>query len=376
MGEAAMKWSWKLGRLAGITVQVHWTFLILIAWVIAVHAAGGATVSAVIGGVVLVLAVFACVVFHELGHALTARRYGITTRDITLLPIGGVARLERLPEEPRQELAVAAAGPAVNVVIALLLFAVLAAVGVTRTLDDVVLVGGNLVVQLMWINVLLVAFNLLPAFPMDGGRMLRALLAVRLDYAKATRIAAGIGQGMAVLFGFLGLLGGNPFLLFIAVFVYLGAQAEAQQAQTRVALSGVTVREAMMRRFRVLAPSDSLQRAVDELLAGAQQDFPVVEDDRVLGMLVRADLVRVLKEQGSEVRVSDVMREGGISVRGEDDLHDVLSRMRAAGSSSVPVVDGSGLTGLLTLENVGEFLMVSSALRDGEEANLPDDAHT
>ncbi len=371
-----MKWSWKLGRLAGITVQVHWTFLILIAWVIAVHAAGGATVSAVIGGVVLVLAVFACVVFHELGHALTARRYGITTRDITLLPIGGVARLERLPEEPRQELAVAAAGPAVNVVIALLLFAVLAAVGVTRTLDDVVLVGGNLVVQLMWINVLLVAFNLLPAFPMDGGRMLRALLAVRLDYAKATRIAAGIGQGMAVLFGFLGLLGGNPFLLFIAVFVYLGAQAEAQQAQTRVALSGVTVREAMMRRFRVLAPSDSLQRAVDELLAGAQQDFPVVEDDRVLGMLVRADLVRVLKEQGSEVRVSDVMREGGISVRGEDDLHDVLSRMRAAGSSSVPVVDGSGLTGLLTLENVGEFLMVSSALRDGEEANLPDDAHT
>jgi Zn-dependent protease/CBS domain-containing protein len=359
-----MKWSWKLGRISGITVQVHWTFLILIAWVVAVHAARGATVAATVGGIVLVLAVFACVVLHELGHALTARRYGVATRDITLLPIGGVARLERMPEEPRQELAVAVAGPAVNVVIAGVLFVLLAASGVARALDDTVLVGGNLLVQLMWINVVLVLFNLIPAFPMDGGRMLRAVLATRVRYTQATRIAAAIGQGLAVLFGFLGLWSGNPFLIFIAVFVFLGAQAEAQQAQTRSALDGVPVREAMMTRFRALAPTDTLQVAVDELLAGWQQDFPVVEDGRVRGMLVRSDLVQALKERGPQCAIGAIMREDVLTVRSEEPVHAVLTRMRGVGCASVPVVDGDRLEGLLTLENVGEYLMVSAALRD------------
>jgi Zn-dependent protease/CBS domain-containing protein len=363
-----MRWSWKLGRIVGITVQVHWTFLILIAWVVAVHAARGATVGATLRGIVLVLAVFACVVLHELGHALTARRYGVATRDITLLPIGGVARLERMPEDPRQELAVAAAGPAVNVGIAGALFALLAGMGVTRGLDATVLVGGNLLAQLLWVNVVLVAFNLIPAFPMDGGRMLRAVLATRIPYARATRIAATIGQGLAVLFGFLGLFRGNPFLLFIAVFVYLGAQAEAQQAETRSALAGVPVRTAMMTRFRALAPTDPLQVAVDELLAGWQQDFPVVEGGRVRGMLVRADLVRALKAQGPQCAIGEVMREDVFTALPDEPVHAVVTRMRSVGSTSVPVVDGDRLLGLLTLENVGEFLMVSAALRDGGDA--------
>lgn len=362
-----MRWSWKLGHVAGIRIQVHWTFLLIVLWVILVHASRGAGVGEVAAGVLLVLTVFGCVVLHELGHALTARRYGIATRDITLLPIGGVARLERMPDQPAQELIVAAAGPAVNVVIAGLLWSGLAAVGAPLALNETLQVGGNLVGQLLWINVMLVLFNLLPAFPMDGGRMLRAVLAYRMPYVRATRIAAAVGQAMAILLGFGGLLGSNPFLIFIAIFVYLGAQAEAQQAQVRVALAGVTVQDAMMTRFVTLSRTDTLARAVEELLAGAQQDFPVVEEGRVMGILARADLVRAIKERGDGTPVSEVMRKECVAVREGDPLGHALPRLRASACSTAAVLRGDRLVGLLTLENVGEFLMVHAAL-GGERA--------
>lgn len=361
-----MKWSWKLGRVAGIKIQVHWTFLLLIGWVVLVHASRGASAPEVVGGVVLILAVFACVVLHELGHALTAKRFGINTRDITLLPIGGVARLERMPDDPREELLVAIAGPAVNVVIAGLLYVGLLATGALRPVEQVVLVGGNLFMQLMLVNVMLVLFNLLPAFPMDGGRILRGLLATRLDYVRATQIAAAIGQVMAILFGFGGLYLGNPFLIFIAIFVYLGAQAEAQQAQVRFALEGVTVGDAMMTRFRTLTMQDSLGRAVDELLAGAQQDFPVLEGDRIVGLLLRGDLVKAIKEGGRETPVGEAMRRDCVIVGEDDDLHAALTRMRSGKCSSVPVVDTGRLVGLLSLENVGELMMVNAALQGAQ----------
>ncbi|HET7038490.1 MAG TPA: site-2 protease family protein, partial [Gemmatimonadales bacterium] len=288
-----MKGSWALGRIAGIRVQMHWTFLILIAWVVVEHVAAGADPRAVAAGVGLVLAVFGCVVLHELGHALAARRFGISTRDITLLPIGGVARLERMPSQPGQELLVAVAGPAVNVAIAGVLYVVLNATGGMRPVSELALVGGSFLPQLLWVNLFIVGFNLLPAFPMDGGRMLRALLAFRLPYPRATRIAAGAGQLMAVLFGFMGLMGGNPFLLFIALFVYLGAQGEAQQVELRLAIDGVTVGHAMMTRFTALPATATLGDAAQELLAGAQQDFPIVADGgRLVGLLSRAVLVQ------------------------------------------------------------------------------------
>jgi Zn-dependent protease/CBS domain-containing protein len=356
-----MKWSWKLGSVAGIKIQVHWTFLILIAWVVLVHASQGASVSEVVGGVILVLAVFACVVLHELGHALTAKRFGVNTRDITLLPIGGVARLERMPEEPREELLVAVAGPAVNVVIAGVLFAVLAGFGTPTAIGEVAVVGGNLPVQLMWLNLMLVGFNVLPAFPMDGGRILRALLAMRMDYLRATRIAAGIGQMMAIVFGFGGLLMGNIFLLFIAIFVYLGAQAEAQHVQFRVALQGVSIGDAMMTRFRTLAPYDTLDDAVEELLAGAQQDFPVVADGRFVGMLFRNDLVTALKEHGGGKAVADVADTECRTVSANGNLQDALMQLRGGKRSSVPVIRDGQVVGILTLENVGEFMMVQSS---------------
>jgi Zn-dependent protease/predicted transcriptional regulator len=360
-----MKWSWKLGRIAGIKIQVHWTFSILIAWIVLMHALHGADALRVVLGVLLVLAVFACVVLHELGHALTARRFGISTRDITLLPIGGVARLERMPDDPKQELLVAVAGPAVNAVIAGLLFGGLAAAGAMRPASDVAVVGGNVAVQLMWINV----FNLLPAFPMDGGRVLRALLAYRLDYVAATRVAAGVGQGMAVLFGLIGLFS-NPFLVFIAIFVYLGAQAEAQHVETRSALEGVTAGDAMMTEFRSLHADDRLTRAIDELLAGAQQDFPVLKDERLVGLLARNDLVKALKERRGDAAVGDVMNRECFAVAVDEPLHRALSQMRSERSATLPVVRDGSLVGILTLENVGELMMVNSALDGGERGGI------
>ncbi len=282
-----MKWSWKLGRLAGIDVYVHATFLLLIGWVLFAAFAHHGNLGEALGEVAFVLLLFGIIVLHELGHALAARRYGIQTRDITLLPIGGLARLERMPTDPRQELVVALAGPAVNVVLAVGLFLVLAAISDVQELHGDELLSGDFLNRLMWVNVVLVAFNMLPAFPMDGGRVLRALLAMRMDYVQATQIAAGIGQAMAFLFGLLGLIGHNPFLVFIALFVWLGAAQEGSMVEQRSALAGVKVSAAMITHFETLAPDDSLARAVEHVLAGFQHDFPVVREGQVIGMLPR-----------------------------------------------------------------------------------------
>ena len=231
-------WSWKLARIAGIDVYVHATFFMVIAWIALVYWNQNGTVVAVIDGVGYILTLFACVVLHEFGHALTAARYGIRTRDITLLPIGGVARLERMPEVPVQELWVALAGPAVNVVIALLLFVWLQASGNWESADRVGVATGGFLERIMLANVYLVGFNLLPAFPMDGGRALRALLATRMEYTRATSRAALVGQGMAIVFAFIGLQG-NPILIFIALFVWIGAGQEASMTQMKSALAGI-----------------------------------------------------------------------------------------------------------------------------------------
>ena len=224
-----MRWSWKIGKLAGINVYMHATFLLLIIFILLADYLEGHSLAAALWGLAFVLVVFVCIVLHELGHALTARKYGIQTRDIILLPIGGVARLERMPEDPRQELRVALAGPAVNVIIAGALSILLAAAGMPPTLKQMTNLrwtGGHFLTEVAVINLWLAAFNLLPAFPMDGGRVLRALLATRMEYTQATQVAAQIGQGMAFLFGLAGLFY-DPFLLFIALFVWILYRAYA-----------------------------------------------------------------------------------------------------------------------------------------------------
>lgn len=358
-----MKNALQVGTVAGIGIRLHWTFLLLLVGIFAFYLFQGNTVAAALVGVALVVAVFGCVVLHELGHALTARKFDVPTRDITLYPIGGVARLQRIPEEPLREFWIAIAGPAVNVVIAAVLFVLILATGASLSPEAFINPTRNFLGTLMWLNVILVGFNLLPAFPMDGGRVLRSLLATRMDYARATQIAANVGQGMAILFGIVGLVGFNPILLFIALFVYVGAQQEAQQAMMRAVTEGIPVRQAMMTRFSTLRPDDTLATAMDELLAGSDQDFPVVADGRVAGLLTRKRLVSALSEHGRDARVGDLMEAECFEVDDRAMLQEALQKMSDSKCSTVPVVRNGQVVGLLTLENVGELMMISSALK-------------
>jgi Zn-dependent protease len=356
-----MPWSWKLIRIAGIDVYVHATFLMVIAWIALIHWNESQNLAAVIEGVGFILALFACVVLHEFGHALTAARYGIKTRDITLLPIGGLARLERMPDVPLQELWVALAGPAVNVIIAIVLFAWLQASGAWEAVEGIDVTTGAFAERVMVANVFLAGFNLLPAFPMDGGRALRAVLATRMEYTRATQRAAMVGQGMAIFFGFIGLQG-NPMLIFIALFVWIGAGQEASVVQMKSALAGIPLRRAMLTHFRTLTPTSTLGDAVDLLLTGSQQDFPVVANGRVEGMLTRSDLVQALPQRGRTALVADSMRECPVAQASEM-LETVLGRLQGRDCHTLPVLEHGALIGLVTMDNVGEFLMIHAAER-------------
>jgi Zn-dependent protease len=363
-----MPWSLKLIRIAGIDVYVHVTFAMVIAWIALIHWNQSQSLAAVVAGVAFILALFGCVVLHEFGHALTAARYGIRTRDITLLPIGGLARLERMPDIPLQELWVALAGPAVNVVIALVLFAWLQATGGWQAVDGIGVTTGGFAERVMVANVLLAGFNLLPAFPMDGGRALRAFLAMRMEYTRATQRAATVGQGMALLFGFIGLLG-NPMLIFIALFVWIGAGQEASVVQMKSALAGIPLRSAMLTHFRTLTPASTLGDAVELLLTGSQQDFPVVADGRVEGILTRSDLVKALAKHGRAARAADSMRECPVAQASEM-LETVLGRLQGRDCHTIPVLEHDAVVGLVTMDNVGEFMMIHGAERGAHGRRL------
>ena len=360
-----MNGSLRVGRLAGIDLYLHWTFVVLLIGAFALYLLDDQGLAGALAGVGLIAALFGCIVLHELGHALAARRYGVPTRDITLYPIGGVARLERIPEHPGQELIVALAGPLVNVVIAAVTFAVMTALGRSPGPPPwEAQPAGDFGSNLLWTNVILVAFNLLPAFPMDGGRVLRALLAMRMDYARATQIAASIGQGMAILFGIWGAVQFQPFLLFIALFVYLGAQQEAHAALMRSAAQGVPVRQAMLTRFTALGPASTLGEAVEHLLAGSEQDFPVLGvDGQMAGVLTRTRLFQALAERERTGRVYDVMEPAGRPVEAASPLDAALAAMREGEAAMLPVVEHGRLVGVLTLENVGEMMMLAAAVR-------------
>jgi Zn-dependent protease len=361
-----MKWAWKIGTFAGIDVFMHATFLLIIGWVGLSYYQQTGTLGGALQGILFTLILFGCVVLHEYGHALTARRYGIKTRDITLYPIGGVARLERMPDKPIQEFWVALAGPAVNVVIAAGLFIWLIISGTAQPVSSLSLTGGPLVERLLIVNITLVLFNLIPAFPMDGGRVLRSLLALRLEYTRATQIAATIGQAMAFLFGFIGLFT-NPFLVFIAFFVWIGAAQEASMVQMKTALGGIPVNRAMLTDFRTLSPADPVNRAVDLILTGSQTDFPVVENQAVIGVLTRGDLMAALSRQERDLPVSAIMRRDFEIVDANEMLELAFGRLQACSCQTMPVTWHGQLVGLITTDNIGEFLMIQSALRQSQK---------
>jgi Zn-dependent protease/CBS domain-containing protein len=289
-----MKWSFSLLKVCGIDVRIHLTFFLLLAFVgYASYGSGG--LPGAWAGISFILLLFLCVLLHEFGHAFAARAFGIRTPDITLLPIGGVARLERMPRNPWQELVVAVAGPAVNVLIAFVLFFVLGQFVDLREIFTVDRVGaGQVLAKLMVVNVWLVLFNLVPAFPMDGGRILRALLALKLRHDKATKIAALVGQVVAVLFAALGLFGGNFILVLIAVFVFLGARQESMVAQIHAAAEPDSpISGAMITQFASLPAHAPLWQARDLARQTMQSVFPVVGDElQPMGVVEREQLLR------------------------------------------------------------------------------------
>lgn len=370
-----MRGSLRLGTFAGIGVYLHFTFLLLLAFFALGEWHTTHSVIEVVGTVLFTLSLFGCVLLHEFGHALTAARYGIKTRDITMLPIGGIARLERMPDDPIEELIVAVAGPAVNVVIAAVLFGILFVMyGVQPVLGAIYplrSMSNNFLLDLAKINLALVLFNMLPAFPMDGGRVVRALLATRMPYAKATGIAAMLGQGMAILLAldglgiidFVGGPGGNIVLVLIAIFVWIGAGQESGAAQLKATLGGVPVSNAMLTDFRTLHPDEPLARVVELILAGSQHDFPVATDggQNVLGVITRRDLMQALANGGQSKSVREAMRHTG-TCNASDSLEAVFPRLQADDCHTMPVMSRGRLVGLLTTENIGEYVMIASAI--------------
>ena len=356
-----MRWSFKVARIAGIDVRIHATFFLLLGFVAYFS---GHTVGAGSGvSVVLIwLLIFLCVLLHELGHALAAKAYGIPTVDITLYPIGGVARMERMPEKPVQELVVAIAGPLVNVVIIIALGGVLLATG---GLDLIAIVTDpSLPQMLLSANVIMVVFNLIPAFPLDGGRVLRALLATRMEYARATRLAAGIGQGIALALGIFAAFTGQFLLILIAIFIYMAAESEAAIVQMRSVTAGLPVSSAMVTRFDTLDHRATLNQAIDVLLGTSQHEFPVLDDNGgFAGLLTKHDLLVALRNSGVDTPVIDVMVKGLPTVLPQTSLDRALDFVRQAGVTALPVLDNTGrLVGLFTPENVSELLLVKSAL--------------
>ena len=356
-----MRWSWRLFRVGGIGIYVHATFFLLLIWFGALSYMVRHRWQDAWSAVIFILVLFAIVVLHELGHAMTAKRFGIRTRDITLLPIGGVARLERMPEDPKQELAVALAGPAVNVLLALLLFCVLGMEKQVGSIHDLARPGQHFLSNLMWANVFLAAFNLVPAFPMDGGRVLRALLAIRLNYVRATNIAANIGQALAFAFVIAGLFW-NPFLILIAIFVWMGAAQEASMVQMRSNLANVPVSRVMITDFRTLTPDEPLSHAVDHLLAAYQQDFPVVNDGKMVGLLTRKALVNGLAQLGPNAAVEQVMTREFPSTQPTEPAESAFLKLQQTRVHAMTVLRDGGPMGILTSEHIGEFLMVRAAL--------------
>lgn len=359
-----MSWSIPLGRVFGSEIRIHLTFLILLAWIgVAAGLEGGA--AAAVEGVGFILAVFACVTLHELGHALAARRYGIATPDITLLPIGGLARLSRLPEKPSEEIVIALAGPAVNVVIALALILFGARVDASALAVDQPQAG--FLARLAGVNVFLVLFNLIPAFPMDGGRVLRAVLALRLGRRRATEIAATVGQAVAYLFGFLGLLGGNAILVFVAIFVYLAASAEAEEVGVLERARRIRAGAAMIRSFESLGPGATVDEAADALIRTTQREFPVVDGGgRLRGILTREAMIRAMKATGPGTPVIEAMTRDVPEVRATDGLETALRLMQERAAPFVAVLDPDGrLAGYVTPENVAELMMLERAAWHG-----------
>ena len=367
MAANALGGSLTLFSVKGIKVHVHWTFLLLVAWVAFTTSRAGGGIPEILVRLGVVALVFACVVLHEYGHALTALRFGVHTRDITLLPIGGVARLERMPEDPMQELWITVAGPAVNLVIACsaaIMLYLFSGFHLTDPMEAGPL-GGRVLTVLFAFNLGLFLFNLIPAFPMDGGRILRALLSMRLPRAQATRIAVAVGRAMAIVFVATGIFLGQPFLALIGLFVLLGAGAELRASRESAALEGVPVSRIMRKHFWSMDGGSTVQQAADELLNGGDHDLVVLWNGRYHGVLTRKHLIEALRRGRAGARLIDLGPVEVPPVPPEAIARTAFAEAMAQRWPLLPVIANDELLGIVDAENYAEFILVDQARAAG-----------
>jgi Zn-dependent protease/predicted transcriptional regulator len=357
-----MKGSFKLGNIAGIGVFIHWTFSILIAYIIFSNYRAGHDAERIGWMVLFVCSIFGTVFLHELGHALAAKRYGINTKDITILPIGGLARLEKIPEKPVEELVVALAGPAVNIALA-----GITALFITMPSANelsIQLTGGvnsdNFFLNFFIVNIWLAVFNLIPAFPMDGGRVLRALLAMKMERHIATNVAARIGQVLALGFIFLGFFG-NPFLIFIGLFIILGAQGEAQMTKAEFMMKGIIVRDILMKNYETIEESDTIETAVNKLLNGQCKNFVVMANEHPVATLGRDEIIKALSDNGKQTKIHSFADKEPLRLNANQSLEEVYPMIIAGNNSLAFVYDKQQFIGVLDQENILEFIMVKEA---------------
>jgi Zn-dependent protease/predicted transcriptional regulator len=355
-------WTWNLGRIAGIPIRMHLTLLVLLVWIASSYMLQGLGFGATALGLVLVLTIFAIIVVHELGHALVARRYGIGTRDIMLLPVGGIASLERMPDKPKQELAVAIVGPLINLALAGILFIGIIATGGTTRISEATTIGGAIATQLMWINIGLALFNLIPAFPMDGGRVLRALLAMRMGHDRATDIAARLGRYFAVAIAIVGIFY-NPLLLLIAFVVWSGASQERALVQLKTAITGVPVSAAMLRRVESVTPEQPLEDAAAMLLRGGLNQLPVIDHGEPVGVITRSDVATALSHAGPNATVANAPHHSVVTVSPADSLDMVLEKLRRSPHAIALVVDHGAPVGVLTAEHLAAYVAMHQPRR-------------
>jgi Zn-dependent protease/CBS domain-containing protein len=357
-----MRWSISIGRVFGITMRLHVTFLLLLGMIAytgfaeaGLHGAGWALAWA--------CSIFACIGLHELGHSVVAQQLGVEVKSITLLPIGGVAALKNIPENPWHEIAITVAGPLVNAVIAVVLLPftglpiVLFLHGIPGDLPQLLraLVGTNL-----W----LLLFNCIPAFPMDGGRLLRATLALVLPYQRATTIAATVGQGLAILFVLVGLTHQSLWLLIvIGAFIFMAAEGEEKMVRMRSVLREIDVEDVMSREFATLLPLDTVARGLQYVYQTGQDGFPVVDNERVIGLATRQAIVEAMNASGSEVPIAEVMDTEVPVISPRASVSQVYEKMLGEGHATFPVVDGGRLVGLLSADNISRYLLVQSSIK-------------
>jgi len=346
-------------------VLVHWSFLLLPAYVAVTGFMDGTTVTEVLIEVGLVLIVFACVVLHEFGHALTAQRFGVGTRDITLLPIGGIASLERMPEDPKQEFWITVAGPLVNLVIAGIAFLLIALSGLSLVMTDLDMdlsAGHTVLAFLFMSNLGLFLFNLIPAFPMDGGRILRSVLSMWLARDKATRIATTVGRILAVGFVAYGLFNSAPFLAIIGVFIFMSAGAEARQVAARSKLQALTVDDVMRKDVLQLDAATGLQAAWNALTFGEHDVVLVTTDGQYRGMILRESLRTSLVQIDPVSAIGPLAQAIG-AVRPSEPAFAVYQQMLATGIAAAPVLEAGRIAGLVERSRMAEAFNAQQAAR-------------